>query len=1101
MTVEIWGLGGTFNIGFPLRISGDILLGVECLAFILLILSYRRTVKPGYWGENSWHRPLLLVLILLAPFASQTILVRLPLRGVVVIPGTSFESEGPAFSIFGSLPWMLAGGLLGQWQAVLVGLVGGLARCGWETHRILTPLHMAFQASLVAWLMRRDYAEWPGHAARNLLISGSIGGLFLGLLQGVEYFAFSGGSIYDGVDYAFSLLGPTIVASVIEAGFAGAVCEIVRLSEAGAWYRPQQLSVGPYNRSLVARLLTLFVIVWGVASGVLLYGDWLLAQSSARDLVERQMKHTAIQAGDSIPFFIQTGRSYISRIVDRISPIMIDEAIPSEVLATWLRSEAFFNQIAIFDVESQIVVSYPHEENLRFEIPYELEVGLSGALNGVPEEVIIEPLLESQAAEIAFLWPIPSDEEGRTVGVLVGWTDLISNPLLSPVVASLENVFPGEAFLTDGRGIILIHSSPDQVMQKFDFDTPSIGEVHVDTAPDGTRRLVYAYSLDGYPWYMVVTTPMREVQQQAFQIATRLMGVIAFVGSVVIALVYVFSRRLTQPLRMMANVAQSIAQGDLAQPIEVTGEDEIGRLAVSFERMRRGLKVRLDEMALLLTVSHHVATSFELSQVLPPILEGITNVIGADFARLALVLMAGEQLQSSEAYQSGEDPGNWSAIDPQVISLCNERGRFTLENPLRAKAVIDFQALAVPIESLTALPIKHEGEFIGVFWLGFRHPRIFASEEINLLSILASQLGVAIANARLYQRAEQERMRLMAVLEGTPDAVIVVDRDGLISLVNPATANLLRGEIKDAVGKHVEEWLTTPALIELLLASDQEVQTAEVEIGRGQVMFASISEIKSGGDKVTGRVCVLRDITHYKKLDSLKSEFVSTVSHDLRAPLTLLRGYATMLSMVGEMNEQQHDFMGKILASVDQMDELVDNLLDLGRIEAGMGLNLKSTHINDVILEVIKTLRPQAVSKQIKLEEDLTKEMEPIEVDPTLLRQALTNIIDNAIRYTPAEGRVTVRAYQRDKQQLISVQDTGVGIAPTDQVRLFEKFYRIHRQEELSDGGLGLGLAIAKSVVEQHGGRISVESRLGEGSTFTIEIPIRISSGEHEKQA
>ena len=166
-----------------------------------------------------------------------------------------------------------------------------------------------------------------------------------------------------------------------------------------------------------------------------------------------------------------------------------------------------------------------------------------------------------------------------------------------------------------------------------------------------------------------------------------------------------------------------------------------------------------------------------------------------------------------------------------------------------------------------------------------------------------------------------------------------------------------------------------------------------------------------------------------------------------------------------------------------------------------MGLNIKSIRIDDVILEVIKTLRPQAVSKQIILEDDLSQEMVPIEVDPTLLRQALTNIVDNAIRYTPAEGRVTVRAYQRDKQQLISVQDTGVGIAPTDQLRLFEKFYRIHRQEEMSDGGLGLGLAIAKSVVEQHGGRISVESRLGEGSTFTIEIPIRTSTGEYEKPA
>jgi signal transduction histidine kinase len=318
--------------------------------------------------------------------------------------------------------------------------------------------------------------------------------------------------------------------------------------------------------------------------------------------------------------------------------------------------------------------------------------------------------------------------------------------------------------------------------------------------------------------------------------------------------------------------------------------------------------------------------------------------------------------------------------------------------------------------------------------------------------------------------------------------------------VNPAAADLLRGDIEDAVGKPVGEWLVIPALIELLLAADQEVHTAEIEMGEGQVMFASVSEINPGGLEVSGRVCVLRDITHYKKLDSLKSEFVSTVSHDLRAPLTLMRGYATMLSMVGEMNEQQKDFMEKILSSVDQMDELVDNLLDLGRIEAGMGLDLKSLKISVVISEVINNYRPLAVKKQIILEEDLSDDMVPIEIDPTLLRQALANIIDNAIRYTLAEGRVTVRAYQEENQQMIVVQDTGVGIAPTDQARLFEKFYRIHRKEGLSEGGLGLGLAIAKSVVEQHGGRISVESRLGEGSTFIIEIPIRASSEDVKKR-
>ncbi|MCK4692933.1 MAG: HAMP domain-containing histidine kinase, partial [Anaerolineales bacterium] len=191
------------------------------------------------------------------------------------------------------------------------------------------------------------------------------------------------------------------------------------------------------------------------------------------------------------------------------------------------------------------------------------------------------------------------------------------------------------------------------------------------------------------------------------------------------------------------------------------------------------------------------------------------------------------------------------------------------------------------------------------------------------------------------------------------------------------------------------------------------------------------------------------------------------------------------------MNDQQREFMNKILASVDQMDNLVDNLLDLGRIEAGMGLDLESVDIASLMTEIINGYRPQAANKQITLDVDVAEEMEAINVDPTLLRQAVSNLIDNAIQYTPAEGQVTVKVDQKGEQQLIIVQDTGVGIAPTDQARIFEKFYRARQREGDRQGGLGLGLAIVKSIAEQHGGRIAVESRLGVGSTFTLEIPIR----------
>jgi signal transduction histidine kinase len=136
------------------------------------------------------------------------------------------------------------------------------------------------------------------------------------------------------------------------------------------------------------------------------------------------------------------------------------------------------------------------------------------------------------------------------------------------------------------------------------------------------------------------------------------------------------------------------------------------------------------------------------------------------------------------------------------------------------------------------------------------------------------------------------------------------------------------------------------------------------------------------------------------------------------------------------------------------------------------------------------TLRPQATNKQIALRVDMADPMEPIEVDPTLFRQAVANLVENAIKYTPPGGQVTVRAYQNDGRQTVRVEDTGLVIAPTDQARLFERFFRARRKETLREKGSGLGLAIVKSIAEQHGGRVGVESRLGAGSAFTLEVPI-----------
>jgi len=949
---------------------------------------------------------------------------------------------------------------------------------------------MALVAALVSWLLRQNYREWLGRAGRNPLIAALIGGLALGTLASVEHYIYSGGSFYDALDFTFSLLQPTYLAALIETGIAGGICLWLRNSKRIPWYTPQRLVVGPYNRSLAARLLSTLVVVGVVSSSVLLIGDWVLAQQAAQDLIEKQMLQTSDQVSSTIPYFIQTGRSIETHIAEELGPAVEVSNVSEEQMKSFLRTIAFFRTLAVFDRDKNQLAVYPAEGILSEGTPFELVAALDAALLGVSEEVVLRPDKESASARLAFVTPVRSPESNEPIGAIVGVTDLDTNPYLLPVMDIIEGLAPGQVFIIDADGTILVHNDPRRLMLTFESSEAGSNQVVLETAPDGTRRLVNTNEVSGYPWRVVVTVAQSEVQKLALQIAANLSIVVLAVGFVMLLAVYLISRRLTQPLRMMASVAQSIARGNLEQPVIGEGQDEIGRLAVSFERMRRRLKARLDEMGLLLTASQQVASSFNLDESLPPILAGIKDLTRSDFVHLAL--SPDDTINfHMETYTAGDDPGNWAALDVQILELCETSGRFTLENPTRAKAVLDIQSLDIPLEAMTAVPLQNEDVFVGVLWMGYRQPQVFTPDALRLLSILSGQLAVAVVNARLYQQAEQERLQLTAVLETTPDAVILIDTDDRISLANPAAEVVLKRSADESLGELVEECIESQALLDLLGEPESESRSVEIRLDKGQIMFASISDIHSPNEGTSGRVCVLWDITHYKKLDTLKSEFVSTVSHDLRAPLTLMRGYATMLSMVGAMNEQQKEFISKILTSADQMGELIGNVLDLGRIEADVGLDVETIPLDSILDAVLDTYRPQAVNKQITLDVEIDDEMEPVEVDATLIRQAIANLVDNALKYTPADGHVTIHAEQQEEFQIVQITDNGMGIAPTDQARLFEKFYRARGRETLSIKGSGLGLAIVKSIVQQHGGRVAVESKLGEGSTFTIWFPIR----------
>jgi two-component system NtrC family sensor kinase len=225
-----------------------------------------------------------------------------------------------------------------------------------------------------------------------------------------------------------------------------------------------------------------------------------------------------------------------------------------------------------------------------------------------------------------------------------------------------------------------------------------------------------------------------------------------------------------------------------------------------------------------------------------------------------------------------------------------------------------------------------------------------------------------------------------------------------------------------------------------------------------------------------------------KELDRIKSEFVTTVSHDLRSPLTAILGYVELIERAGQVNEQQREFIQRVQLSVQQITNLVTDLLDLGRIESGVDSTRERTPIAVLARYAVEGLRGTAETKQVEVSIDLPEGLPLIEGDPIRLRQMIGNLLENAIKYTPEEGTVRLSAEAEEDQVILRIADSGPGIPPADQPYLFDKFFRGSNIED-STPGTGLGLSIVKSIVDHHDGRIWVDSTLGEGSTFTVVLP------------
>jgi two-component system phosphate regulon sensor histidine kinase PhoR len=336
-----------------------------------------------------------------------------------------------------------------------------------------------------------------------------------------------------------------------------------------------------------------------------------------------------------------------------------------------------------------------------------------------------------------------------------------------------------------------------------------------------------------------------------------------------------------------------------------------------------------------------------------------------------------------------------------------------------------------------------------------------------------------------------EQSRLSGVLEHMADGVVITDRDGLVRLLNPAAARLLDTTSQAAMGRSFAQVARHHRIIEVwqTCRERQQEQAAPVEIGlRGG--FLQVIATPLAGDQEQSCLVIIQDLTQVRRLETVRRDFISNISHELRTPLASLKALVETLRD-GALDDPPaaQRFLEQMDGEVDALTQTVQELLELSRTESGQApLQLKPASVAGLIQQVARRLLPQAERAGLQLTVDVPESPAPVLADAERVEQALTNLLHNAIKFTPSGGQITLSAREQGGEAIISVRDTGTGIASEDLPRIFERFYKADRARSTS--GTGLGLSIAKHIVQAHGGRIWAESVLGQGSTFSIALPL-----------
>ncbi|MGG3912587.1 ATP-binding protein [Rossellomorea vietnamensis] len=604
---------------------------------------------------------------------------------------------------------------------------------------------------------------------------------------------------------------------------------------------------------------------------------------------------------------------------------------------------------------------------------------------------------------------------------------------------------------------------------------------------------------------------------------------------VLMRLMRMIAKRIGQPLDQVASAAEQIAENEAYQQwsFEYKRKDEIGKMSRAFEKMiykiqekeedllaqneelqaqQDELESQQSELEHLLNMTknresqlerrnefiHGISSSLNKQEVLESIVRSMSHVMGA--SRGMIVLM--DDQKSNAAFgisKNGAEQFLTYIYNGIHQRLFDSREPFTLKREMAPSEKGYHEETLYSYDLfLPVLSVDQQVEAIMVF---SRFGNDFTKQELGEYTSLAKQISISLQKITLFEESETNRQLTQDILNNIQEGIQLIDKDGNSLLMNRKLSALIKGEIDELQQACYQTW--KQALIDRVEDKEKLDEYYETIVKEGKTgkhlltyhlvdskeVFQVYSESLYRGEEQIGTIFVHRDITKEFEVDQMKSEFVSTVSHELRTPLSSVLGFTELMLTRDLKPERTKKYLTTIYQEAKRLTSLINDFLDVQRMESGrQTFDKKFEDVVPLIQQVIDTQRVNAPhhSFNIARETDCTIVLG----DRDKLSQAFTNLISNAIKYSPDGGTITIRFREGEESILIDIRDEGLGIPQEAIPNLFNKFYRVDNSDQRRIGGTGLGLTIVKEIIETHEGDITVSSQEGKGSVFTIRLPI-----------